>query len=292
MRPGGQVTIVVAFPGWLNFASEDCPGCEITENLSRHLEADAVIFHIPTTPALPFQKPAGQKWVAWSAESEVHYPLLADADFMRQFDLTATYRRDADVVLEHFAHEEWLPFEPPPLQSVREDAPAVYITSSAVDRSGRTDYVRELMRHLPVDSFGQSLNNRSFAGDRGRGTKLDTIARYRFTLAFENSIAPDYVTEKFYDPLLVGSVPVYLGAPNVAEHAPGAGSYIDVSEFGGPAALAQHLLRVAADEDGYASYLAWRSQPLDPRFVARAEAQREPPLCRLCRLVASSAQRF
>jgi Glycosyltransferase family 10 (fucosyltransferase) C-term/Fucosyltransferase, N-terminal len=292
MRPGGQVTIVVAFPGWLNFGSENCPGCEITEDLGRHLEADAVIFHIPTTPALPFQKSAGQKWVAWSAESEVHYPLLADADFMRQFDLTATYRRDADVVLGHFAHEEWLPFEPPPLQSAREDAPAVYITSSPVDRSGRTEYVRELMRHLPVDSFGQSLNNRLLAGDRGRGTKLDTIARYRFTLAFENSIAPDYVTEKFYDPLLVGSVPVYLGAPNVAEHAPGADSYIDVSEFGGPAALARHLLRVAADEDEYGSYLAWRSRPLDPRFVALAQAQREPPLCRLCRLVASSAQRF
>ena len=94
------------------------------------------------------------------------------------------------------------------------------------------------------------------------------------------------MTEKFYDPLLVGSVPVYLGAPNVAEHAPGAGSYIDVSEFDGPAALAQHLLRVAADEDEYASHLAWRSQPLDPRFVARAEAQRESPLCRLCSLVA------
>jgi len=152
------------------------PGCEITEDLGRHLEADAVIFHIPTTPALPFQKPAGQKWVAWSAESEVHYPLLADADFMRQFDLTASYRRDADVVLQHFAHEEWLPFEPPPLQSVREDAPAVYITSSSVDRSGRTEYVRELMRHLPVDSFGQSLNNRSFAGDVTSAVKRSRVS--------------------------------------------------------------------------------------------------------------------
>jgi hypothetical protein len=287
MCPRGQVTIVVAFHGWLDFASQSCPGCEITEDLGRHLEADAVIFHIPTTPALPFQKPAGQKWVAWSAESEVHYPLLADADFMRRFDLTATYRRDADVVLAHFRHEEWLPFKPPPLQPAREAAPAVYISSSSFDRSGRTEYVRELMRHLPVDSFGSSLNNRALADDQGRGTKLATIARYRFTLAFENSNAPDYVTEKFYDPLLVGSVPVYLGAPNVAEHAPAAGSYVDVTGFDGPAALAQHLLRVAADEDEYASYLAWRSEPLDERFVALVEEQREPPQCRLCRLVAS-----
>ncbi|HSS73239.1 MAG TPA: hypothetical protein VLK53_06690, partial [Gaiellaceae bacterium] len=182
MRPRGPVTIVAAFPGWLDLASEGSPGCEITEDLGRHLEADAVIFHIPTTPALPFQKPAGQKWVAWSAESEVNYPLLADADFMRRFDLTATYRRDADIVLACIRREEWLPFEPPPLQPAREAAPAVYIASSSSDRSGRTEYVRELMRHLPVDSFGRSLNNRPLADDRGRPTKLATIARYRFTL--------------------------------------------------------------------------------------------------------------
>ena len=43
------------------------------------------------------------------------------------------------------------------------------------------------------------------------------------------------MTEKFYDPLLTGSVPVYLGAPNVAEHAPAAQCYIDVRDFAGPA---------------------------------------------------------
>lgn len=53
MRPRGQVTIVAAFHGWLDLASESCPDCEITEDLGRHLGADAVLFHIPTTPALP-----------------------------------------------------------------------------------------------------------------------------------------------------------------------------------------------------------------------------------------------
>lgn len=38
-------------------------------------------------------------------------------------------------------------------------------------------------------------------------------------MAFENVIAMDYVTEKFYDPLIAGSVLVYLGAPNIADFA-------------------------------------------------------------------------
>jgi hypothetical protein len=189
------------------------------------------------------------------------------------------------VVLSHCGPGDWLPFDPPPLEPVREAAPAVYISSSSFDRSGRAAYVQELERHPEIDRYGRGPDSRPLLDDNGRPAKLATIARYRFTLAFENSIARDYVTEKFYDPLCVGSVPVYLGAPNVAEHAPAAGSYIEISDFEGPAELAAYLLRVSADEDEYASYLAWRSKPLDPRFVALVEEQREPALCRLCRLL-------
>jgi hypothetical protein len=43
----------------------------------------------------------------------------------------------------------------------------------------------------------------------GTGTqaKLNTIGRYKFYLAFENNNAVDYVTEKFFHSLIVGTVP-------------------------------------------------------------------------------------
>jgi hypothetical protein len=198
-----------------------------------------------------------------------------------------TYRRDADVVTGYCDATDWLPFQPPPLvpHSMREPAPAVYMASSRVDRSGRTEYVRELMRHLPVDSYGRSLHNRTLPHDKGRKTKFETIARYPFTLAFENSISIDYVTEKFYDPLLAGSVPVYLGAPNVADHAPAENCYIDIRDFAGPAELASHLIELAADEQRYDRLLQWRTRPLDPQFLVNVREQRIPAMCRLCRLL-------
>ena len=49
---------------------------------------------------------------------------------------------------------------------------------------------------------------------------LCMIRPYYFNLAMENSVALDYVTEKLYDPLLVGVVPVYKGAPNVENFVP------------------------------------------------------------------------
>jgi hypothetical protein len=111
------------------------------------------------------------------------------------------------------------------------------------------------------------------------------MARYRFVLAFENSICPDYVTEKFFDPLAAGSVPVYRGAPNIADFAPGEGCFVDASTFPGPGELAEHIARLAADQAAYARFFAWKKAPLAPGFVALAEAQRASGWQRLCQLL-------
>ncbi len=280
--------VVVAFPGWMELPPQQ-PECSFTTDLRELPSADAVVFHIPTTPIpIPIDKVDGQRWIAWSFESEANYPQLTDAAFMEQFDLTMTYRRDADVVVAYCGPEDWLPFSPPPQPASREPVPAVYFASNLRDRSGRTAYVRELMRHMPVDSYGRALNNRALIDDRGAETKLTTISRYRFTLAFENSIAPGYVTEKFYEPLLVGSVPVYLGAPDIAEHSPAADCYIDVGDFADPSALAEYLLALSADETRYARYFEWHRRELDRRFLTLVEEQRTPAICRLCRLLRES----
>lgn len=41
------------------------------------------------------------------------------------------------------------------------------------------------------------------------------IARYKFVIAYENSVCNDYITEKLWRPLNLGVVPIYFGAPNV-----------------------------------------------------------------------------
>jgi hypothetical protein len=41
--------------------------------------------------------------------------------------------------------------------------------------------------------------------------KREAIGRFMFNMAFENSLEPGYVTEKPFDALISGTVPVYLG---------------------------------------------------------------------------------
>jgi hypothetical protein len=265
----------------------DCGGrCLFVMDRRRLFEADAVVFHVPTLPAgtLPAKRP-GQVWIAYSMESEVYYPALTDPGFMAAFDLTMTYRRDADVWSPYFGPELAGELLRPPIPKT-EPAPAVYFSRNDHDRSGRTRYVAELMTHLAVDSYGTSLRTRRLPGpDLGRETKLATIARYRFTLAFENSIARDYVTEKFFDPLCAGSVPVYLGAPNVEDYAPAPDCFVRVDAFSGPAALARHLRALAADDIAYATLLAWKRHGLRPEFRAMLDELRGPTLHRLCALL-------
>lgn len=44
-------------------------------------------------------------------------------------------------------------------------------------------------------------------------TFLQFAAQYKFTLSFENAVCDDYITEKLWRPLIVGSVPIYYGSP-------------------------------------------------------------------------------
>lgn len=44
---------------------------------------------------------------------------------------------------------------------------------------------------------------------------LRLMAKYKFTIAFENAVGDDYITEKLWRPLTLGSVPIYLGSPSV-----------------------------------------------------------------------------
>lgn len=44
---------------------------------------------------------------------------------------------------------------------------------------------------------------------------LHFVAQYKFTIAFENAVCEDYITEKLWRPLTVGSIPIYLGSPSI-----------------------------------------------------------------------------
>lgn len=62
-------------------------------------------------------------------------------------------------------------------------------------------------------------------------SKYEVLSRYRFSLCFENMAMQGYLTEKLFDCLYAGTVPVYLGAPDISDLVP-FNAYIDCRQFG------------------------------------------------------------
>lgn len=82
--------------------------------------------------------------------------------------------------------------------------------------------------------------------------KQDAVKPAKFVLAYENSIADDYVSEKIFDVMVGGAVPIYLGAPNITEYVP-ADCFIDRTQFKSMADLYTYLNTMP--DDIYIGYL-------------------------------------
>ncbi|CAG2059436.1 unnamed protein product [Timema podura] len=147
-------------------------------------------------------------------------------------------------------------------QLLSELSPVVYIQSGCNTPSQRDVYVEELMKYIPVDSYGACLQNKKLPENLlypSDGTDSDEflhfISRYKFALAFENAVCEDYISEKLWRPLAVGSVPIYMGSPSVKDWLPNPDSAILISEFESPEKLAHFLKELNNDTPRYESYL-------------------------------------
>jgi hypothetical protein len=258
-------------------------------------DVDAVVFHVPdlgfgkpdANDIIVLKKKPGQLWVAWSMESSVNYPFIDHPSFRAKMDIFMTYRRDAEV---------WLPYLPDKTQwdnvmmtqvpQKVASSTLVMFQSDPINRSKRLEFAKGMMEHIRIDSFGKVLRNAELPfPDEGHSTKLRVVGDYKFCLSLENAIETDYVTEKFFDPLRAGTVPVYRGAPNVDLFAPGDECFIDASMFGSERELADYLKYLDHDDAAYARFFAWRQKPLRASFQELLDKVNTNIFERLVRLV-------
>jgi hypothetical protein len=79
------------------------------------------------------------------------------------------------------------------------------------------------VRKQLLDAIEKSPENQIEVFGKGRRfieNKLDGLKNYRYSIAIENSLTPNYWTEKLTDCFLSMTVPIYLGAPNVTAFFP------------------------------------------------------------------------
>ena len=115
------------------------------------------------------------------------------------------------------------------------------VTSDKVAIRGhrkRLDFVQKLEKRFgnEIDVF---ITNKVDLED-----KWDAIAPYRYHISIENTVCPDFWTEKLADAYLGLAYPVYHGCPNLEKYFPTESfSRIDINDFEGSATIIESLLQ-------------------------------------------------
>jgi alpha(1,3/1,4) fucosyltransferase len=83
--------------------------------------------------------------------------------------------------------------------------------------------------------------------------KMETLSNYKFSLCYENLEGErGYITEKVFDCMHAGCVPIYWGADNVMDYID-KNTFIDRRKFNTDQELADYLINM--NEDDYSKYL-------------------------------------
>lgn len=77
--------------------------------------------------------------------------------------------------------------------------------------------------------------------------KMKTLSRMKFSICFENFNFPGYITEKIFDCFLTGSIPIYLGAPDIDKYVP-AETFIDARKFGSFKEIDEYIRAMKPEE--------------------------------------------
>lgn len=78
-------------------------------------------------------------------------------------------------------------------------------------------------------------------------SKFEVLQDYDFCLCFENMKMDGYITEKIFDCIYAGTIPLYLGAPDVLDYIP-ADAFVDCRRYSSWSAMWQAVARMPEQE--------------------------------------------
>lgn len=264
-----------------------CPlSCEFTHDNSKIPTADAIMIELVNHPKFGIAE--GVQWPERRRQNprgvtEKELPLrgifyyeptfsypsytLASEDVASQFDFTATHSQSTTVpvtlvcpwgrevedflkpspqkqpghLIAYFSEHGCASQYSQLLNELFEAAGSE--TGSA--NNGLHAYVHKKNRDLPPEASGDPFQ---------LSTRIDFVGTYRFVLITEGTEEADFLSPEWSQAFLSGTVPVYMGAPNIEHFAPGPKSYINARDFSNGVDLWNYLQTfVPTDESSHES---------------------------------------
>lgn len=168
------------------------------------------------------------------------------------FNVTLNYCWNADIkvrkrlVFKKMEIEEDLP--------IQKKVTNCWIVTNWNENHYRVKYYQLLSKFITFNTYGAHFNNKQISHEE----YTSTVASCKFYLSFHNTREhPDYMTEKLFNAMKLGSVPVALGPPRqVYEKFIPGDAFVHVDDFSKLEKLAQYLQSMSEDE--YSKLFRWR----------------------------------
>lgn len=279
------------FPG--SSSTKYCPNnvkCDIYsgKNFSNKLNVQAYLFYGSNIKFddLPLpRRPRDIIWGLYHEESPRNVEELMHESVLKLFNYSSTFSRYSDVPfpLQHLASfddinsNKYFVLSSKKNIYLKNRAPILYLQSDCETSTERDLYVKELMNITNVDSYGACLNNKKlpeaftqdYLNNLDKAEFLNFVARYKFVIAIENGVCEDYVTEKFWRAIKVGTVPIYFGCPFIRDWLPNEQSAILLEDYPTPTILKNHLEKLLSDDVLYEEYLEHKIKQIvtNPRLT-------------------------
>ena len=256
-----------------DFNEYSCPvKCIYTTEKSLYGSSDLVLFNARSVyekregEALPIHlRRPRDIWMIQGHEPP--FKIYLDfAQYQNVFNWTSFPRPDSDVMTFYNNYEEVGEHE---VRSAKQKMTetvehfrnrrkmAGWVVSNCHSENHREDYVGEMRKYMHIDIGGFCGNNSDIDGDILIGRHENFINRYKFYISFENDNCRGYVTEKLWNALRQGAIPVVMGDSTAYQRYAPPGSYIDTELFDTPKDLVKYLNKVAQNETLYKTYFEW-----------------------------------
>ena len=210
-------------------------------------------------------RPEGQKWVFFTRESPIHTKRNAwPPDKYRNitYDYTMTVSKQADIPNPYGyydAHNPEVRAEGDHDWTRGKSRLIAWVASNCNRPSyRRLDFVQALSKQIKVNMYGK-CGDKKCPKDSDECEEI--IRSHKFYLALENCECRDYFTEKFWNSLKRGVVPLVYGAPkeDYARVAP-PNSFIHLQDFASLTELADYIRLVDSNDTLYNSFFEWKQQ--------------------------------
>jgi hypothetical protein len=308
-------------PNSLDTGNHDCPTTQCMLSLGGSHEKDSDAFISPLKPGRflpsisfpPKQDKTKNLNIMLNFESSIKYKMLLDPFYYKQHDIDVYGSHTGWPVPKQLLINGSLSFvelsdldrpasifrKHGPTFAERSDHVALFV-SHCVGTRQRTKILGEIAKHITVYSFGSctpALTKRAKVADVypqcanlttvGKMAEKECVLAYsKFSLSIENVQEPNYVTEKLYQALAMGAIPIYWGAPNAKDIIPRNDSALVFFEVSEIANTMKKAKEISANESLWNEYTQWKDARFGDGFLGLVRNQRGSMFCRLCEHVA------